>query len=172
MKNILLIKQFEYIIPSSAQILSAMTSTTQQILQDDQPLMKVLFDFENGSLKLAGNRHFIITANKNKEAAAFKYQKSRLLIDADISPSFPIDLGDDGSDGLIWSLKGSIKNGNVSSPCSGLLLLHKMWNVYQSQWNISFHLYDLKFLKGEVKFKLPVSVLHKTNTYEKDFNNN
>jgi hypothetical protein len=123
------------------------------------PLMKVVIDFENGNLKLEGDWQFMVASNKNNELGWLTYHGERVKLETDVSSSFAINLEDPRSDGLIFPLEGSIRDGNSLGLCSGLLVLDNVRDSYgliSDQWNISFYLYDSRADDCEIHFKLPV----------------
>jgi hypothetical protein len=156
MKHLLLLKRFEYIIPASAFALAFVNKN--HAVGEHLPLMKVNIDFENGNLKLEGDWQFMMASNKHNEPGWFTSHRDRVKIETAIYPALPINLTDHKSDGLVFPLEGSIKDGDCFSSCSGLLVIDNVrgYNgLISDKWNISFYLYDLQF-DCEIKFKLPL----------------
>jgi hypothetical protein len=159
MKRPMLLKRFEYSILSSSIPFAG--AGKNYAVSGHLPLMKVIIDFEQGNLKLEGDWRFMMSSNEYNEASWFTYHKGRVQIETDVCASSIINLGDPGSDGLVFPLDGSIKDGNAVFSCSGLLVLDNARGINGlagNQWDISLYLYDLQFDNCEIKFRLPVFV--------------
>ena len=157
MKKTQLLKQFEYSIPVNAIALAG--SDKHHIAISHLPLMKVFIDFEKGELKLEGDWSFMIMANDHNQFTWSRYHRDRVKIETAIYPAFPINLGDHYSDGLVFVMEGSIKEGNTIGACSGLLVIdnnREENGLISNSWAISFYLYDLQADDSEIKFKLPI----------------
>jgi len=159
MKEQLLLKQFSYSIPASALVLSGLRKN--YFVAEHLPLMKVAIDFENGNLKLDGDWQFMMASNKHNEASWFTYHRERVKIETVVYPALAINLDDPYSDGLLFLLEGSIKDGKDLGSCSGLLAIDNIRGgngLIRDQWNIGFYLYDAQFNDCEIEFKLPVYI--------------
>ena len=157
MKKPMLLKQFRYSIPPS--VFALMGIKKDHIVAEHLPLMKLLIDFENGTLKLEGDWHFLMASNKYNDARCFNNHRERVQLDTTIPASSPINLSDPENNCLVFPLDGTIKEGDYLTACSGLLILDSVPGFHKrtgSQWTISFYLYDLQFDNCEIKFKLPV----------------
>ena len=165
MKKQLLLKQFSYSIPASAFVWSGLRKN--YFVAEHLPLVKVAIDFENGNLKFDGDWQFMMASNKHNELSWFTYHRGRVKIETAVYPAMTINLDDPFSDGLVFPLEGSIKDGNNLGPCSGLLIIDNIRGsngLITSQWNISLYLYDAQFNDCEIKFKLPVYI-RRINSY-------
>jgi hypothetical protein len=148
-----------YAIPASSIAIPAMPKKVNKSYSEQQPLMKVALDFENGKLKMEGDWQYMMAAHKTNDDAWVNYNEERILVDAAIFPSFVINLSDEESDGLVFAVEGCIKDGAINSYCTGLLIVESIPNrtgFNEQQWNITFHLYDLQIKNCEVIFKLPI----------------
>jgi len=141
MKKSSVLKQFKYLIPSSALVLAGMKKN--YIANGHFPLMKVAIDFGNGVLKLEGDWQFMMAKNRHNEANWFSHHRKRVKIEAAIYPAMTLDLDDPESDGLVFSLEGKIKDGNHLGSCSGLLAVDNVRGnsgLIGNNWRISFYL--------------------------------
>lgn len=157
MKKQSVLKYFEYRIQPPAMTL-AETSGKHVAIQH-MPLMKVAFDFEKGKMKLEGDWHFMINANKHNETNWFTGNRERVRIDASILPVFPINFDDPATDGLMLPLEGKINDGESIGDCSGLIVLDAKQDNKKSgvsEYRLSFYVYDLQYEYCEINFKLPV----------------
>ena len=156
MKEQILLKQFEYSIPPSV---NALTGIKRKVVAEDLLLMKVVIDFEKGSLELEGDWQFMMASNKQHEASWFKYHRERVKIETTISPASAINLNDPCSDGLMFPLEGNIKDGMYLSACSGMLVVDNVRgsdDTISNQWNISCYIQDNQMDDCEINFNLPV----------------
>ena len=150
MKQPILLRRFEYVVPESAL---ALTGTNNHRAAISYPsLLKVYIDFENGELKLEGNWQIIMVSNTYNEAKETGGWQEKVKIKMNIYPALPIDLTDTESDGLVFPLEGSISNGDIFCSCAGLLAIDRI----NGQWHISIYLYDARFVEHEIKFKFPL----------------
>jgi hypothetical protein len=73
-----------------------------------------------------------------------------------------INLADEKNDGVVFILKGNIKDiSNNVNACFGLLVLNKIAGpdkLKAGLWHICFYLYDNSNEECEIAFKLPVYV--------------
>ncbi len=165
MKQPILLTQFEYSIPVSAMALAAIKDN--HTIAEHLPLMKVNIDFENGILKLEGDWNFMMASNMHNESSWFTCHRERVEIETTIYSDMKINLNDPYCDGLVFPMKGSIRDGNCLGSCSGLLVIDNVRGsngLISNQWNISFYLYDAQFNDCEIKFKLSL--------YQTPFNEN
>ena len=133
----------------------------KHIVTEHLALMKVNIDFENGTLALEGDWQFLMASNKHNEAVWFSHHRERVKIETSLYSGFAVDLNDEDSDGLMYALKGSIKDGNCIAECTGLLIVDNVRTHYgfiSNQWNISFYIYDTVFDECEIRFKLPLYI--------------
>ncbi|MCU7551767.1 hypothetical protein OCK74_21780 [Chitinophagaceae bacterium LB-8] len=164
MRNPLLLKQYIHSIPASSLALPAMSKNVNKGSSEQQPLMQVMLDFENGHLKLEGDWQFLIASNEKNDAACVNYNQERISLDAAIYPALPINLDDEESNGLVLALEGRIKEGAFFSYCTGLLVIDSIRTGFVGpQLNITFLLYDLQVKNSELTFKLPVYTTVDTN---------
>lgn len=157
MKSALFLKQFEYAIPPSA--LALVSLKDNHIVAQFLQLMHVVFDFEDGIMKLEGNWQFMMSSNKHNEANWFTCHRDRVKIEAAIFPALPINLCDPASDGLVLPIEGNINDGESIGACSGLIVIDNVRGkdgLCSNQWNISFYIYDLQFDYCEISFRIPV----------------
>lgn len=157
----LFLKKFEYSIPSTSFIVAGLKEN--HFVAQHLSLMKVCIDFENKHLKLEGDWTFMIDSNRHNEDSWFRYERGRVKIETSIYSDGKINLNDPYSQGLVFPLKGFIKDANCISSCTGLLILdnvRKGNGRMSSQWNISFYLYDVLFDDCEIKFILPIYQSH------------
>jgi hypothetical protein len=157
MKKSSVLKQFKYLIPSSALVLAGMKKN--YIATGHFPLLKVVIDFGNGVLQLEGDWQFMMAKNRHNEVNWFSHYGKRVKIEAAIYPAMTIDLDDPESDGLVFPLEGKIKGGNHQGSCSGLLAVDNAKgndSLIGNSWSFSFYLYDTALDDFEIKFKLPL----------------
>jgi hypothetical protein len=160
----LLLKKFQYAIPSSALAFAMIDK--KHVVSNHLPLMKVVIDFENGVLQLEGDWHFMMAVNRHNEQSWFLHHRERVKIELLIYPASPVNLADDANDGIMCPLQGSIKDGNCTGACSGLLIMDKKLTdngINSNQWDLSFYIYDAAFDECEIKFRLPVYMPGKVN---------
>lgn len=161
MKQPILLNKYKYTIPVSALALAEVNHKSTKVFARHLPLMKVLIDFEKGSLKLEGDWQFMLSANKHNQPGWFRYYRERVFIDTVICPAGAINLNDHCSDGLLFPLEGTVADGTCTSSCSGLLVIDNERDSkggISNNWNISFYLYDLQFEECEINFKLPLYI--------------
>ncbi|ANE49682.1 hypothetical protein SY85_03380 [Flavisolibacter tropicus] len=158
MEKPLLLRQYEYEIPTSRVMLPAVTKEGNNNDTENQPLLKVFFDFKNGHLKIEADWQYMVFASKYSEEAWIGYHENRVSIDASIYPALSINLNDSTCDGLVLPLEGYIEDGAILSSCSGLLALDKISASYEPHWKITTYLCDLQFDNCELNVQFPVYV--------------
>lgn len=159
MKKQMLLKQFEYAIPASALVVAGLKG--KYVFAEHLPLMKANIDFENGTMVVEGDWQFMMAANRHNETSWFRYHRERVKIEMSLYPADAINMNDEGTDGLMCPLQGSIKDGSCIGECSGLLIVDNVRannGLLSSHWDISFYIYDIVFDGAEIKFKLPVYI--------------
>ncbi len=80
-----------------------------------------------------------------------------IKVNTTIYPGFGIDLSDKASDGLVFSLDGTLDDGKTISSCSGLLVLHSAMEKKDrngSDWHLALYLYDNYNDEREIKLNL------------------
>lgn len=165
MKQNLFLKQYQYEIPASSITFPLSPKNGNTAPAKQEPALWAFFDFENNSLQLEGDCHFILKANKRFENSWFNYYKSRVFIDVTMKPEAAVNPNDAGNNEMLLFLKGSIYDGQRRGFCSGLLRLHRIWHSSKTQWIIYCNLVDNDLDVFEIKFKLPVftSLFHKAD---------
>ncbi len=156
MKKPVPLKLYLYSIPASSGVVSATTKKITKTAAEHAPLLKVAFDFEHGHLRLEGDWQYLVTSSKHSKASWLNYHRERVYINAALYPAYPINLNDDATDGLVFTLQGNIEDGGHTAPCSGLLSIERIWENYGPRWTISCSLYDLAFVNCEIKINLPI----------------
>ncbi|HMI63984.1 MAG TPA: hypothetical protein VK518_23870 [Puia sp.] len=80
-----------------------------------------------------------------------------LKVNATIYSGSGVELSDELSDGLVFSLEGILEDGKTINTCSGLLVLHHAI-VRKGQsgkaWHLSVYLYDDHDDEREIRFNL------------------
>lgn len=159
MKPVLPLKRYEYSIPAAPFVASALPGKNNKDFPEHRQLLRVVFDFENGRLRLEGDRRFIMATDESNEVDSLPSHKERLSIKATILPSMVINLNDERNNELVFALEVCINDKKLPDYCSGLMIVGKDWNGCEPQWNIALYLYNFHASDCEIKFNLPVFVM-------------
>ncbi len=163
MKAPILLKTFIHTIFSSPVIAAKESREGSNDYENHTPSLTADINFEQGSFRVEGDWHFMMTCNKHAQPEWFDYHTRSVSIEGSIYPSFTVDLTDDNNDGAVFILEGNVKdNQNKDSACSGLLVVDRIFQhtkQFVDAWNISFYLYDNNSNEDcEIAFKIPVFV--------------
>ncbi len=156
MNNQTRLNQFSYSIPASAVAVAGIKGDCP--IADHLPVVKILIDFVDGKLLLEGDWRYMVAVNKHNENRGIKYHRERVKIAMDIEPVEPVNLNEKTSDGLLYLLKGNIRDNNYKGACTGFLVIENVRRSKQlsNHWDISFYIYDTQFDDCEITFKLPL----------------
>lgn len=150
---------FAYSVTSSTVIATTKNGAGSPLFSTPLPLAEIVIDFEHGHFILEGDWHFMMAANRHVEQSWFGFHRERVKIEVSIYPSMIPDLSDEKNDGLAFALDGTLKDGEGTGDCFGLLVLEnaeRQVGCLSSEWNITFYLYDALNDDCEIRMKLPV----------------
>lgn len=158
MKQPHLLKRFEYSVPSNFQnTVNGYGGRKSQLRDMHLPQVNVSIDFETKTLLLEGNSGLMVPAVQKPKLKRSARNYGRISVNAAIQSGVSFELADLANDELVYSLDGTINDGESITSCSGLLMLDseiKMDGTGGREWCLYLYLYDDFNVEREIKLKL------------------
>ena len=137
------LKRFEYNISTSGAAVDGIKNVT--------------IDFETRELSLIGDMRPVPDRPRKLWRARSAPSKERIEVRATIYPGVTGALPGFSTDGIIFSLEGTMRISKHINSCSGLLVLEDLTNrqgLDGCEWFATLYLYDEKCDGREIKFRL------------------